>query len=193
MVWTGVARSFLLHGGFKKWDTLRSPDTSYLRKVTDAGFERLEATYDSLFTAVLHWVSYRRVAPAKALPEGTFEFAETYADRIDTTKTINGLTRLKIDRDGHYIQEIFRDGVLYLTDVDSVWTQAGTQLITTRNRHCDHEPGRALCADAPPGYEYIARLAEVADTSFSLWMSHDFTFQPGPFWAEFRRVPSGPR
>lgn len=192
MVWTGVARSFLYHGGFRMWDTLAAPDTSYLREVTDSGFERLEVTYDTLFVSVLRWVAYRRIIPEKPLPEGTFEFAETYPDGVDPAVTVTGLTRLGITRNGPYTQQIFRDGVLRMSDVDTLWTQAGTHLITTGNRHCAFEPGYASCGQAPLDYEYVARLSEVGDQAFRLWVAPSFTYQPGPFWADFRRAPSGP-
>lgn len=189
MVWTGVARSYLYHGGFRTWDTLAFPDTAFLRNVTDSGFERLEVTYDTLYISVLRWIRYHRIAPVNPLPEGTFDFSETYPDGVDPTQTVKGLTRLKIDRNGPYTQQLYRDGVLVSEDVDSLWTQAGTHLITTRNRHCTFEPGYAACGAAPPDYEYVARLDEVGDKAFNLWIAPDFTFQPGPFWADFEKAP----
>lgn len=188
MIWTGVARSFLYHGAFRYWDTVEIPDTSYLRNVTDSGFERLEVTYDTLFVSVARWIQYRRITPENPLPEGTYEFTETYPDGADTTVTVTGLTRLKIDRNGMYVQHIYRDGVLDMMDVDSSWSQAGTYLITGRNHHCGYEPGFASCSDAPFDYEYVARLSAVGDSAFRLWMGPDFTYQPIPYWADFRKV-----
>jgi len=188
MIWSRVARSFLYHGAFRMWDTVGIPDTSYLRNVTDAGFERLEVTYDTLFVSVARWVRYRRIEPVAPLPEGTYEFAETYPDRVDSGETIDGLTRLEIHRDGMYIQHIYEDGVLEMLDEDSAWIQAGTYLITSRNHHCEYEPGYASCGSAPFDYEYVARLSDVGEDGFSLWMGPDFTYQPGPHWAEFRKA-----
>jgi hypothetical protein len=189
MAWSRVSRSYLYHGGFKIWDTLASPDTSYLRNVADSGFERLEVSTDTLYVSVLRWVTYRRITPAGPLPRGTFEFSETYRDGVDTTRTDTGLTRLEITHDGPYVQRIFLNGAVSMTDVDSLWTQAGTFLITTRNRHCEYETGYTACSDAPSDYEYVARLSDVGDTAFHLWIAPDFTYQPRPFWAKFQRVP----
>lgn len=189
MVWTGVARSYLYHGSFRMWDTGAIPDTSFLRNVSDSGFERLEVTYDTLFISVLRWVGYRLISPEQPLPEGTFEFKETYPDGVDPTLTVTGLTRLELTRNGRYTQQVFRNGVLNMEDVDTLWTQAGTHLITAGNRHCEFEPGYTSCSDAPSDYEYVARLSNVGDTAFYLWMAPSFTYQPSPFWAAFQRAP----
>jgi hypothetical protein len=189
MIWRGMIRANLYHGGFRQWDTAATPDTSILRKMDAFGFERLELSYDSLFGSVIRWVGYRLVTPEAKLPEGAFEYSETYPDPVDTTLTIQGLTRLEFIRDGLYNQKIFQNDYLIMEDVDSSWTQSGTHLITTRNRHCAYEPGYASCGAGPPGYEYIARLSDVGYASFRLWVADDFSFQPGPHWAEFRKTP----
>jgi hypothetical protein len=189
MIWKGIARSYLYHGGFKIWDTLAAPDTSFIRKLTDSGFERLEVTFDTQYVSVLRWVDYHLVSPANLLPEGTFESSETYRDGVDTNLTDTGLTHLEITRNGQYIQKIFRNGEPLMTDVDSEWTQAGTFLITTRNHHCEFEPGYTACSDAPFDYEYVARLDQVGSTAFHFWMSTDFTYQPSPYWAKFEKAP----
>jgi hypothetical protein len=189
LIWKGITRSYLYHGGFKIWDTLSAPDTSFIRKMTDTSFERLEVTFDTQYVSVIRWVDYRLVSPVKLLPEGAFEFSETYRDGLDTTQTDTGLTHLEITRNGQYIQKIFRNGVPSMTDTDSLWTQSGTFLITSRNHHCEFEPGYTACSDAPFDYEYVARLDKVEPSAFHLWMSTDFTFQPNPYWAAFEKAP----
>jgi hypothetical protein len=190
MVWKGIARSYLYHGGFKIWDTLASPDTSYIRKLTDSSFERLEVTFDTQYVSILRWVDYHLVPPADLLPEGAFEFGETYRDGVDTTRTDTGLTRLEITRNGQYVQTIFRNGKPVMSDVDAEWFQAGTFLITTGNHHCEYEyePDFTACSDAPFDYEYVARLDKVESTAFHFWMSSDFTYQPSPYWAKFEKA-----
>lgn len=190
MVWTGHSRSYLYHGSFRQWDTLDRPDTTFLRNVSDSGFERLEITYDTLFTSVLRWVNYRRINPAGPLQDGFYEFTETYADEVDPTVQRTGITRLEITRNGPYKQAIYRDGVLLRSDEDSRWFQSGTHLITTGNRHCEFEPGYSSCHPAPADYEYVARLSGVGDTAFSLWMAPSFSFQESPHWAVFVKAPS---
>jgi hypothetical protein len=191
MVWTGVARSYLYHGSFKYWDTLTAPDTSYIRKVTDSGFERLEVSYDTLFGSILRWVDYRLVRPANPLPEGAFAFSETYRNGADTNLTDTGLTHLEIARNGPYLQTIFLNGKPSMSDIDSSWTQVGSFLITSRNHHCEYEyaPDFTACSDAPFDYEYVARLHEVGSSTFQLWMGPDFTYQPNPYWATFEKAP----
>ncbi len=191
LVWKQIARSYLYHGGFKYWDYLSSPDTSLIRKVTDTSFERLEVSRDTLFEYILRWVDYHLVTPVKILPEGVFEFSETYRNGTDTLRTDTGLTHLEIDRDGHYIQKIYLNGKLSMSDVDSSWTQAGSFLITTRNHHCEYEydPDFTACSDAPFDYEYVARLDKVETSAFHLWMGPDFTYQPEPYWAPFEKAP----
>jgi hypothetical protein len=189
MAWTRVARSYLYHGGFKIWDTLAAPDTSYLRNLTDSGFERLEVTFDTLDVSVIRWVTYHRISPVKALTEGSYEYTETYRDGYDTTLTDTGRTRLEITRNGPYVQRLFQNGIPSMTDVDSAWTQAGSFLITTRNHHCEFEPGFTACSDAPFDYEYVAQLSEVGDTTFQLWIAPDFTYQPSPYWATLHKAP----
>ncbi len=188
MIWSGVARSYYYHGSFRYWDTVGTADTSYIRNVTESGFERLEVTWDTLFVPVARWIQYRRFTPENPLPEGTFEYEETYRYGVDTTLMVTGLTRLKIDRNGMYVQHIYRDGVLDMMDVDSAWIQAGSHLITGRNRHCGYDSGFVDCSNAPFDYEYVARLSDVGETGFRLWMGPDFTYQPSPHWAEFRKV-----
>lgn len=189
MVCKGVTRSFLYHGGFKTWDTLAAPDTSYLRNVSDSGFERLEVTYDSQYVSVLHWVEYRRLSPVGALPEGAFAFTESHPDGVDSTLTVTDSTRVEITRNGHYVQHTYRNGEPYISDVDSSWTQAGSFLITSRNRHCEYEPGYTSCSNAPLDYEFVARLDDVRETAFHLWLAPGFTYKPVPYWAEFLKSP----
>ena len=189
MVWSRTSRSYLYHGGFRVWDTLAFPDTSYLRKVSDSGFERLEVASDSHFVSVLRWVEYRRIPPMTPLAAGMYEFRETYRDGVDTAVIDTGLTRLDISRDGPYVQRLFQNSKPTFTDSDSFWTQAGTFLITSRNHHCAHEDGKDICSDAPDEYEYVARLDRVTQSAFRLWIAPDFTFQPEPFWAAFSLEP----
>jgi len=186
LVRTGVSGSYLYHGGFKRWDTLAEPDTSYLRNVSDSGFERLEAVPDTLFGSILRWVRYRIFTPQMRLPQGRFEFMDTFPNGVDTQKTDTGLTRLQIASDSPYVQYYLRNGTLTYTDVDSLWVQAGSFLITSRNRHCAYGPGYESCGEAPAEYEYVARLDQVAKSSFRLWIAPDFTYQSGPFWATFK-------
>lgn len=189
MIWTGIARSFLYHGVFKIWDTLAASDTSYLRNVTEAGFERLEATVDSQYASVIQWVKYRRIPDAKPLPEGAFHFSEFYLDGIDTSITDTALIRLEINHNGPYVQSIFHNGKLYSTDVDSQWTQAGSFVVTTSNHYCSYDGGSPYCGKSPSDFEYVARLANIGDTAFHLWLGRDFTFQLFPYWADFRKTP----
>lgn len=191
MVWRQIARSYLYHGGFKYWDYLSSPDTSFIRKVTDSSFERLELSRDTLSEYILRWVDYRLVTPVKILPEGVFEYSETYRNGADTLLTDTGLTHLEINRGGHYIQKIYLNGRLSMSDVDSSWTQAGSFLITSRNHHCEYEyaPDFTACSEAPIDYEYVARLDKVENSAFHLWMGPDFTYQPEPYWAPFEKAP----
>ena len=189
MVWTGVARSPLYHGVFRIWDTLAAADTSYIRNVTDRGFERLEATVDTLYAPVVQWVKYRQIPAEKPLPEGAFQFTETYLDGIDTTIVDTAVTRLEITRGGPYIQHIFHNGKLYSTDVDSQWTQAGSFVVTSHNHFCSYETDDPYCGDGPSDFEYVARLSDIGDTGFHLWLTRDFTFLLSPYWADFRKAP----
>lgn len=187
MEWKDWSRSYLYHGGFRRWDTADAPDTSLLRNVEESGFERMELTYDTLYAPVIRWIRYTRISPEARLPDGEFEFSEAFRDPVDSNLTIRGSTRLEIARDGHYVQKIYHDGEIVMEEVDSLWSQAGTYLITTRNRHCGYEPGYVSCSSAPPEYEYVARLDQVGEDGFSLWIAPDFSYQPGPHWAAFRK------
>lgn len=185
MVWSGISRSYLYHGGFRLWDTLAAPDTSFLRNISDDGFERLEVSTDSQYASILRWVRYAKIAGSNPLEAGAYEFLETFSNGVHAEVIDTGLTRLEISSPGPYVQRLFVNGILSSMDVDSRWYQEGTFLITGGNRHCGYETGYTSCGDAPPEYEYVARLSHVSDTGFHLWIAPDFTFQSGPFWAGF--------
>ena len=191
MEWSGVSRSYLYHGGFGLWDTLASPDTSYLRNITDSGFERLETTYDTQFVSVVRWIPYRLFEAEADLPAGKFEYRETYRNGVDSTLTDTALTRLEITRDGRFLQDTFLNGVLTMTDVDSQWTQRGHYLITSHNRHCEYQydPEYIACGDSSPGFEFIARIGEVDEDGFRLWISPDHTRLESPYWVEPVKIP----
>jgi hypothetical protein len=189
MVWSGISRSYFYHGAFRKWDTLTSPDTSYLRKVTDSGFERLEATYDSQFASTAQWVKYRRLPDPNPLPEGAYVFSETYRNAIDTAVTDTDSTRLEITHEGSYVQKLFTNGILASMDVDSQWTQVGNYLITSRNRYCSYDTGSSYCGDSPADFEYVARLEDIEEKGFHVWIPAGSSIQGVSFWADFRKAP----
>ena len=189
MVWTDIARSYVYHGAFRVWDSLAAPDTSYLRNVTDSGFERLEATLDVKYVSTIQWIRYRRIPAENPLPEGAYIFRETYRNGVDTTLTDTALTRLEIARNGSYIQKIFTNGILTSSDADSQWTQAGTFLITSRNHYCSYESDASYCGDSPLDFEFVARLSHPEENAFRLWIPQGTSFQPFAYWADFRKAP----
>ncbi|MEO6095590.1 MAG: hypothetical protein ABIW76_07890 [Fibrobacteria bacterium] len=190
MVWTQIARSYFYHGAFRIWDTLSAPDTSYLRNVTDSGFERLEATWDTQFVSTVQWVRYHRFPAAISLPQGTFTYTETYRNGIDTSLIDTAETRLEIARSGPFVQKIFTNGGLTSMDVDSLWIQAGTFLITSRNRYCSYDSAGSFCGNSAFDFEYVARLAHIEGGAFDLWIPPGTSYQEIGYWAEFRKAPS---
>lgn len=185
MILTRKLRSSLYHGGFRVWDTLETPDTTYLRKVTSNSFERLEVTYDTLFNPIAKWIQYQLFPQENTLSDGNYEFRESFKNGVDTTIIDSAITFLSIYNNKLYTQNILINGEQYMSDTDSSWTQVGSFLITSKNNHCEYEPGYSHCMDASPGYEYIARLTNIHSSHFQLWLAPGYTFQPEPLWADF--------
>jgi hypothetical protein len=175
---------------FDGWDTLPN-DTSYLRGISEDGFERLEVSRDSgLYYPVVRWVRYLRIEPAQ-VADGKYAFTETYPDYVDSAQTHSATAYMDLARNGPYEDGRSEDGRLLWKFHSATWSQLGSFLVVTGAHEVDYDS-----AGVPTDYaldsnsEYVARIRAATPDSFQQWIPPDQTSTASEHWVTWRRTPS---
>ncbi len=192
MLWKNFVGVYSHNGtDFGFWQAL-SPDTSFLRKISDTSFERLEVVFDTLEGPVMRWVPYRSVNPPPAPTDGRYEYQETYRDPIDSTRTVSGLAFIEFRPGGIYHDGRFADGKPMYEFTADQWTQTGSFIVTANNHYRYYNDSLQAFdpwQDEYSDFEYVFRIRNVSADSFQSWQVQDASYQGYPFWASYRRVP----
>lgn len=192
MIWNGILSSWSQYTGeFTSWDTLHLPDTSLLRNVTGMGFQRLEVSRDSTGNSSVLWVQYQRTAPEPALPDGSYEYTDTFPDYTDITQNQFATTRYEVHRNGAFFETDILNSLPQLETQFAAWSEVGPFLIANHSsyRSADSAGQFGPWNTYPPEFEKVIYLRNVEDSSFQVWVPWDFSNLDHPYWADFHTAP----
>jgi len=180
------------HGGFDfdYWEKYPI-DTSYLRGISDSGFERLEISVDTQYFQLVRWVKYRRMQPLPKLNAGRYEFTETYQDYFDSAHS-TGMSYVELTS-GTYRDGRVNNGIPVYEFESTHWFQSGSFLImqNSRSRSYDTATKSFSTWDTFPAaaqYEYVVRLRDIQSRRFQQWVPIDMSYQGAPYWVTWQRV-----
>ncbi len=173
---------------FDYWDSIPT-DTSYLRRISDDSFERLELSRDSgFYFDVIRWVRYQRLE-TPLLSEGHYECTETHKFAGDTV-IHTGVAYLNLAHNGAYSDGRMEDGKPLWDFKSDHWFQSGSLLIVKFGLGRNYDSSgvtdwQPLSLDT--NAEYVVRLRAIAPDSFQQWVPEDQTLTGFPHWMTWRR------
>lgn len=175
---------------FDYWDTI-PVDTSYLRRISTDGFERLELSRDSgFYFDVVRWVSYQRLESLPQLAAGHYECTETYSF-TDDPAVHTGFAYLDLTLNGAYGDGRSEDGKPLWEFESSRWFQSGSFLIVKSGRGRNYDDSSGFTEWGPlsldTNAEYVVRLRAIAADSFQQWVPLDQSSTGFPHWMTWRR------